>query len=62
MRSTICTPLIIALPDNLANLTAEGLDSGFESFGWLLALRLRDRTREPESGGTAAIRIITSDL
>ena len=50
----ICNPLIIALLGNLANLITDGLDSGFESFGWLLmylvcALRLSDRTREPES-------------
>ena len=32
----ICNPLIIALLGQLMNLIAEGLDSGFESFGWLL--------------------------
>ncbi len=32
----ICNPFLIALLGNLANLVAEGLDSGFESFGWLL--------------------------
>ena len=32
----ICNPLIIALVGQLMNLIAEGLDSGFESFGWLL--------------------------
>ena len=32
----ICNPLIIALFGQLMNLIAEGLDSGFESFGWLL--------------------------
>lgn len=32
----ICNPLVIALLGNLANLIADGLDSGFESLGWLL--------------------------
>ena len=32
----ICNPLIIALLGNIMNLIAQGLDSGFESFGWLL--------------------------
>ena len=32
----ICNPLIIALLGQGMNLIAEGLDSGFESFGWLL--------------------------
>ena len=32
----ICNPMIIALLGQLMNLIAEGLDSGFESFGWLL--------------------------
>ena len=32
----ICNPFMIALLGNLMNLIAEGLDSGFESFGWLL--------------------------
>ena len=32
----VCNPLIIALLGQLMNLIAEGLDSGFESFGWLL--------------------------
>ena len=32
----ICNPLIVALFGQLMNLIAEGLDSGFESFGWLL--------------------------
>ena len=32
----ICNPLIIALLGNVMNLIAEGMDSGFESFGWLL--------------------------
>ena len=32
----ICNPFVIALLGNLANLIADGLDSGFESFGWLL--------------------------
>ena len=32
----ICNPLIIALLGQLMNLIAEGLDSGSESFGWLL--------------------------
>ena len=32
----ICNPIIIAVLGNVMNLIAEGLDSGFESFGWLL--------------------------
>ena len=32
----ICNPLIVSLLGQLMNLIAEGLDSGFESFGWLL--------------------------
>ena len=32
----ICNPLIVALLGQLMNLIREGLDSGFESFGWLL--------------------------
>lgn len=32
----ICNPLVIALVGQLTNLIADGLDSGFESFGWLL--------------------------
>ena len=32
----ICNPVMIALLGQLANGIAEGLDSGFESFGWLL--------------------------
>ena len=32
----IFNPLIVALLGQLMNLIAEGLDSGFESFGWLL--------------------------
>ena len=32
----VCNPLIIALFGQIMNLIAEGLDSGFESFGWLL--------------------------
>ena len=32
----ICNPLVVALLGQLMNLIAEGLDSGFESFGWLL--------------------------
>ena len=32
----VCNPLIIALLGQLMNLMMEGLDSGFESFGWLL--------------------------
>lgn len=32
----ICNPLVIAIIGNLANLIHDGLDSGFESFGWLL--------------------------
>ena len=31
----ICNPLIMALLGQLMNYIAEGLDSGFESFGWL---------------------------
>ena len=32
----LCNPLIIALLGNLMNLLADGLDSGFESLGWLV--------------------------
>ena len=32
----ICNPVIISLFGQLMNYIAEGLDSGFESFGWLL--------------------------
>ena len=32
----ICNPIIIAVLGNLANYIASGLDSGFESLGWLL--------------------------
>ena len=32
----ICNPLMISLLGQLMNYVAEGLDSGFESFGWLL--------------------------
>lgn len=32
----ICNPVIIALLGQLANVISEGLDSGFESLGWLL--------------------------
>ena len=32
----LCNPLIIALLGQLMNVIAEGLDSGFESLGWLL--------------------------
>jgi len=32
----ICNPLIIAILGNVANYLADGLDSGFESLGWLL--------------------------
>ncbi|MBR1456530.1 MAG: hypothetical protein IJ594_05150 [Oscillospiraceae bacterium] len=32
----ICNPVIVALLGQGMNLIAEGLDSGFESFGWLL--------------------------
>ncbi|WP_130838582.1 DUF6796 family protein [Lachnoclostridium sp. Marseille-P6806] len=32
----ICNPVVIALLGQSMNLIAEGLDSGFESFGWLL--------------------------
>ena len=32
----ICNPVIISLLGQLMNVIAEGLDSGFESFGWLL--------------------------
>ena len=32
----ICNPLFVALLGQMMNLIAEGLDSGFESFGWLL--------------------------
>jgi len=32
----ICTPIISTLVGQLMNYVSEGLDSGFESFGWLL--------------------------
>ena len=32
----ICNPVVIALLGQLMNFIADGLDSGFESFGWLL--------------------------
>lgn len=32
----ICNPIVISLLGQLMNYIAEGLDSGFESFGWLL--------------------------
>ena len=32
----VCNPLVIALAGQLMNYIAEGLDSGFESLGWLL--------------------------
>ena len=32
----VCNPVIISLLGQLMNYIAEGLDSGFESFGWLL--------------------------
>lgn len=32
----ICNPVIISLLGQLMNYIADGLDSGFESFGWLL--------------------------
>ena len=32
----VCNPVFIALLGQLMNLVMEGLDSGFESFGWLL--------------------------
>ena len=32
----ICNPVIMALAGQLMNLIKDGLDSGFESFGWLL--------------------------
>ncbi len=43
----ICNPVIISLLGQLTNYIADGLDSGFESFGWLLmylvcALKLVD--------------------
>ena len=44
----ICNPVIISLLGQLMNVIADGLDSGFESFGWLLmylvcALKLVDK-------------------
>ena len=44
----ICNPVVISLFGQLMNFVAEGLDSGFESFGWLLmylvcALKLVDK-------------------
>ena len=32
----ICNPVVLSLLGQLTNTIAEGLDSGFESFGWLL--------------------------
>ena len=32
----VCNPVFIALLGQLMNLVMEGLDSGFEFFGWLL--------------------------
>ena len=32
----ICNPIFIAIVGNFANYLANGLDSGFESLGWLL--------------------------
>ncbi len=32
----ICNPIVMSLLGQLMNAVAEGLDSGFESFGWLL--------------------------
>ena len=34
--AVICNPVIIALLGQLMNLIREGMDSGFESLGWLL--------------------------
>ena len=34
--SAICNPVVIALLGQLMNLVREGMDSGFESLGWLL--------------------------
>ncbi len=34
--AALCNPIVIMLVGQLANLLAEGLDSGFESLGWLL--------------------------
>ena len=47
----ICNPVIISLLGQLMNYIAEGLDSGFESCGWLLmylvcALKLVDGTEK----------------
>ena len=47
----ICNPVMISLLGQLMNDIAEGLDSGFESFGWLLmylvcALKLVDGTEK----------------
>ncbi len=47
----ICNPVIISLPGQLMNYISEGLNSGFESFGWLLiylvcALKLVDGTEK----------------
>ncbi len=49
----VCNPFVIALLGNLANGIAEGLDSGFESFGWLLmylvcAMRLVGKAERTE--------------
>ena len=50
----ICNPVMISLLGQLMNVIAEGLDSGFESFGWLLmylvcALKLVDGTEGASS-------------
>jgi hypothetical protein len=47
----ICNPVCISILGQLMNYIAEGLDSGFESFGWLLmylvcALKLVDGTEK----------------
>ncbi len=52
----IFNPLFIALLGNLMNLIAEGMDSGFESFGWLLmylvcALKLADGKEKGQLNG-----------
>ena len=50
----ICNPVIISLLGQLMNYIAEGLDSGFESFGWLLmylvcALKLVEKEEQKKT-------------
>ena len=50
----ICNPVVMALIGQLMNVIMEGLDSGFESFGWLLlylvcAMKLVGKDEKVES-------------